>query len=919
MAEPCRHRSRSSCSCQRSQIPINYSQRNFSNATELRCTCPHPPSLSYQSHGRANILLSRPVSHLSQSASVQPKIRDIPIITKPGYSQSTHHYSQYFPAQNFHRFRYGHFGQPAGRYSRCCPSGATSFISQPCFSPPQFHYAQVCHPSYTIRDDEHRVQQICYLRVYPKYTSELFVAEYSSLERVFAHPVLLASWVLPSSHPYFSVVLLRAPLRDAICCDPFSNVCVTTIGGKQRRKHRQGSFDPQSLYDIMGPSKEERCSSPSCPTCNDDDRSECLSCATSRLLLNADSIRISEADPEACCCASFSEPLTLENDVYESDSKEESEMPRRKPYTTEASSSTSRGNLPDSATQRSRRSYSQSIITKGTTGGRSETVTAEREALSILQSLESFFGLKNTSIGSSRPADSRAGTDCCSCCYTTKCSSCHNQNDSESTGSTARLICYCPECRGADVTQDLFRSAKYRVGSQSTGSTAELICYCPECRGSKNVQDPSSPETPSKNEPSNNESTGSTTQSTCHCRKCSGSKNIQNLPSPKIPSTSESTGSTTQITCNCPKCKGSKTVQNLPSPKVPSNSESTGSTAELTCHCPKCSGSKNVRKPRNFAFSSRKESSGSSANNLLSSPKAPAKSESTGSATQTTTCHCPKCSGSKDVKNPIRGKVPTDSESTGSTAQITCHCRECSPPRRAQDRPRTDKSSDSRSRSTSLVRTSVIAKSWSSTNQGDKDVIRYTTNPSDSMVSVPSFHGATANELLLESPCKKSDDAYVTAPNAMSNTISLVREDSRSGGRDYRRPTIRQICGRFAYHDLSDATMTAQPIYDPKCQQCSESRFADRLCETLDEDCSCVPIIRTSPGGSISLISDSTAKPIAETDTVMDDKNKDKLSNYIEKSEKKGRTTREAVMRWVRRKSAQCRNRMRSNRQTSGL
>ncbi|VDO36809.1 unnamed protein product [Haemonchus placei] len=31
MAEQCRHRSRSSCSCQRSQIPINYSQRNFSN------------------------------------------------------------------------------------------------------------------------------------------------------------------------------------------------------------------------------------------------------------------------------------------------------------------------------------------------------------------------------------------------------------------------------------------------------------------------------------------------------------------------------------------------------------------------------------------------------------------------------------------------------------------------------------------------------------------------------------------------------------------------------------------------------------------------------------------------------------------------------------------------------------------------
>ncbi|PIO71280.1 hypothetical protein TELCIR_06822 [Teladorsagia circumcincta] len=30
--------------------------------------------------------------------------------------------------------------------------------------------------------------------------------------------------------------------------------------------------------------------------------------------------------------------------------------------------------------------------------------------------------------------------------------------------------------------------------------------------------------------------------------------------------------------------------------------------------------------------------------------------------------------------------------------------------------------------------------------------------------------------------------------------------------------------------------MTAQPIYDPKCYRCSEARFADRLCETLDNE-----------------------------------------------------------------------------------
>ncbi|KAK6043613.1 hypothetical protein COOONC_18882 [Cooperia oncophora] len=280
------------------------------SAGELRCTCPHPPAEGFQSRGRANLLLSKPVPHLSQSTSIHPQIRDYPIEPCPAYSQSTHHYSQYFPAHNFHRFRFGYSGQ----MPRCCPSAAPSLVSQPCYNPPQFHYAQVCHPSYSIRDDEHRVQQ----------------AEYLSLDRAYAYPVLLADWVLPSGHPYYSVVFLRTRSDDSLCCDSLNNLCVTTIGGKRRRGQDPESANRQSA---MG---TDECSS-ACPTCcHYRSMHPCGSHAPSKLQLNTESIRISEAYPEERC-TSFSEPLTLENDVYESDSKEDSKQPRRKPYTAEPS------------------------------------------------------------------------------------------------------------------------------------------------------------------------------------------------------------------------------------------------------------------------------------------------------------------------------------------------------------------------------------------------------------------------------------------------------------------------------------------------------------------------------------------------------------------------------------------------------
>ncbi|PIO66808.1 hypothetical protein TELCIR_11464 [Teladorsagia circumcincta] len=243
---------------------IQLNEDHIITTGELRCTCPHPPAESIQSHGRANLVLSRPVPHLSQSTSIQPRIRDYPIVPSPAYSHSTHHYSQYFPAHNFHRFRFGYFGQMTDQFSRCCPSAAPSLISQPCYNPPQFHYAQ---------------------------------AEYLSLERAFAYPVSYADWVLPSSYPYYSVVFLRTRM------------------------------DEHSVHDIMGRSTDDVCSS-ACPTCcHDRSKQPCGSCAPSQLLLNTESIRISEAYPDARG-TSLSESLTLENDVYESDSEEDSEKPR---------------------------------------------------------------------------------------------------------------------------------------------------------------------------------------------------------------------------------------------------------------------------------------------------------------------------------------------------------------------------------------------------------------------------------------------------------------------------------------------------------------------------------------------------------------------------------------------------------------
>ncbi|KAK5977720.1 hypothetical protein GCK32_019024, partial [Trichostrongylus colubriformis] len=110
---------------------------------ELRCTCPHPPP---DNIGRAGLVPARPAPHLT--LTIHPSTFP-PII----FIDSD------LDTLDSRRIRF------QGQHTlfilkRCCPSAAPSFISQPVYNPPRFHYAQVCHPSYSIRDPEHRVQQV---------------------------------------------------------------------------------------------------------------------------------------------------------------------------------------------------------------------------------------------------------------------------------------------------------------------------------------------------------------------------------------------------------------------------------------------------------------------------------------------------------------------------------------------------------------------------------------------------------------------------------------------------------------------------------------------------------------------------------------------------------------------------------------
>ncbi|WKY08672.1 hypothetical protein Q1695_007866 [Nippostrongylus brasiliensis] len=688
MADPsCPRRSQSSCSNHRSHIPVQYSQRINSNVGELRCTC--PPSYYPSTHGCASVVPSRALPHASLTASILPKSHAMPMTSNV---YSTHNYSQYFPQHNFHRFRQGPLPNEHISHKRCRSTVIPS-MSQRTLSPPKFQYAQFCHPTRHGRTGETPVEHTSILRCYPKHNSELFMAEYSPLERLRRYPISTAAWTLPSIEPFYSVVYMRGNKEykkedptDGESTDAPQNVCVTTIGGngKQRGRRsksaRAAGHGESSLYNFMGRSESH---STSCP----------------QRRHKQGRGHSTQQSGWRGTTSSSSQPLTCENDVFVSGTNEDSNRPRRIPFTTEPSTTgQSETRTTDSShvpTESLPSCCSKCRSCDGEGSGYSSSQTDEKsrsrarnkngeecKVLRELQNLEGFLGLKNTPIGPS------TGTECCSCCC---CSG---------TGT-------CPG------------SGQY------------------SCSGGL----PSGPYT---------------------CANC----------------------------CASPSCDANQGASNSTTPDA---------------------------------------------------------------STQT----------------------PGSTSTTGGTG------------------------SQSSYQSDGVVKYNAL-----STN-------------SPSMFTVPSVRGSTAQEMPLQSPGGMSNDNYITAPNAGALTGSpSQREDSRSGGRD-RRYDYREMCRPCETYDVTNITMTAEPIYDPDCMQCADARFADRLCEKMD--CACTPIIRTSPGGSISLIDTGAAPTLVmeDRDTVMNKRNKTSLFNYLERSKHKGRTLREDVMRWVRYKSQLCRSRMQSMKKKS--
>ncbi|KAK6750633.1 hypothetical protein RB195_002544 [Necator americanus] len=254
-----------------------------------------------------------------------------------------------------------------------------------------------------------------------------------------------------------------------------------------------------------------------------------------------------------------------------------------------------------------------------------------------------------------------------------------------------------------------------------------------------------------------------------------------------------------------------------------------------------------------------------------------------------------------------------------STANPICECSGCIKMKRSGTAERLCCSCSTASATSLVAGTSIIAGSRSTSPScvhelGQESPI--CSSCSRSMVSVPSVSGSTAR--VINDPNSPSLVDYVSAtsqPNgSFDMTVSGPREDSRSGGREIRRPPLRSVCDFLPEHDcgnISHSTSTAYPIHDPNCRQCAEARFADRLSETLHESCSCTPVIRTEPNGTISLI--HTSAPTRK-DTVMNERNKKSLLDHISKTNKEAKTMREAVMQWVQKKAAVCKSRLNKRR-----
>ncbi|EYB83023.1 hypothetical protein Y032_0345g3123 [Ancylostoma ceylanicum] len=487
MADSCQRRS---CSCdfnQCSRSHISYSQRT-NDKVDARCTCPHPPE-SNAPHGRASVLATRPVRHpsiLSYATSVPPVIYEFPLppCCSPSYS-SRPSLPRFHPARNYPSF-HGHYGGfPGPSQSRRAPSAQPSSIpSISCrqsYYTPHFNYAQTVHPSCANRTGENAIRTVRYLRAYPKLSSQLFVAEYERAERLRRYPTMVADWTLPSFQPYFSVVYLRSQLRNPLCCDSFRNVCVATIGGRGA-----GGGPRECLEPYYCPAS----------SCNGSYASGCRvilggrgrrmrdchrSCTSSEDLKNSGSIRVSSAPSLTPTYSTFSESLTLENDVYDTGSTRHSSstrVARRKPYRPERSTrsrstrsccSKCRSRSTSGRTRRtsstpsvvrwvtcekkrppcprhghSRSSLVSTSLINGTSSSSSSSDSdRESKALRELQDLENFLGLKNTAIDKPTSSDKSDGNT-------------SGAFFSFSGVSTANPICQCPECvatKGVGVTE----------------------------------------------------------------------------------------------------------------------------------------------------------------------------------------------------------------------------------------------------------------------------------------------------------------------------------------------------------------------------------------------------------------------------------------------------------------------------------
>ncbi|CAJ0603331.1 unnamed protein product [Cylicocyclus nassatus] len=489
MADPCHRRSCSlgSTQCSHSNFSVQNSQ-NISNRGNPRCTCPHPgcpPS------GRASVQASHLVRHpsfTSHCTNFPHAIYEYPLRSSyaPSYL-SRPSLPHFHPAPHYPPYRgfYGGFPDPRRRAPSAPPSSMPSIYSQQSYYAPKYHCAKLFYPGYDDRNPENAMRPVYHLRAYPKQRSQLYVAEYEHLEHLHSFPITQAEWTLPSFKPFYSVVYLRNCLLEPICCDSFRNVCVATIGG------RGIASQSRSNQPITSSLCDGYCSR--CGVYHSEEITECCDRPGTSFerFQNIIPIRVSSAPSPTRSRSSYSEPLTLENDVYTTRTAMNSSSTsyaRRRPYTPETTTCSTCGHLHFSddsfsttspsvvrwTTTEKRQRYcprhgftDTSVVSTSYTDGSSiSSGLWERQAIDELQKLQNILGLKCTKI------------DRAPLSYDSECLTC-DSFDLFSNASTANPICQCRECvktKGLGTKVEPSKANQAYVGEQ------EIVCVsCSPC------------------------------------------------------------------------------------------------------------------------------------------------------------------------------------------------------------------------------------------------------------------------------------------------------------------------------------------------------------------------------------------------------------------------------------------------------